>query len=269
MKLPLITRSDKKFAYDIFKNFKIEDMMTYEYLGYSVDQIFNIMTNTNYKSTYPNLWILEDDINILSVTTNEMDYYLGHSGYKRLSPLSLRLLLADRTDIELDLDSSDFMDAIDDMMKKIIPIIYNRFSFKWRKLYLALTTDYNPLENYSMIQERTADLTDKVTYNSKSEFDTNDKSTVDSIGSVYGYNSSINNPSTKNEGNQTNVLDQETNRTGDDTTTHTGTDTLTRAGNIGVTTSQQMLESEFEVRKKDLAEIIYNDIDSILCSMSY
>ena len=52
-------------------------------------------------------------------------------------------------------------------------------------------------------------------------------------------------------------------------TTHTGTETLTRSGNIGVTTSQQMLESEFKVRQYDFYKMIYNDIDSVLCLSIY
>ena len=53
--------------------------------------------------------------------------------------------------------------------------------------------------------------------------------------------------------------------TGTDTTTHTGTDTLTRRGNIGVTTSQQMLESELKLRALyNMVIIIYDDIDKVL-----
>ena len=49
----------------------------------------------------------------------------------------------------------------------------------------------------------------------------------------------------------------------------TGTRELERSGNIGVTTSQQMLESEIEVRKHDIYMIIYNDIDTILTNMKW
>ena len=40
---------------------------------------------------------------------------------------------------------------------------------------------------------------------------------------------------------------------------------LTRSGNIGVTTSQQMLESELELRKFRFYDRIFEDVDSILC----
>lgn len=45
--------------------------------------------------------------------------------------------------------------------------------------------------------------------------------------------------------------------------------TLTRKGNIGVTTSQQMLQSEIELRKTDFYKIVYEDIDNILTLKIY
>ena len=42
-----------------------------------------------------------------------------------------------------------------------------------------------------------------------------------------------------------------------------------RRGNIGVTTSQQMLESEIELRKFSFLEMVYNDIDKVLTLQTY
>ena len=44
---------------------------------------------------------------------------------------------------------------------------------------------------------------------------------------------------------------------------------LTRSGNIGVTTSQQMLQSEIELRKWLYYQSVFNDIDSILTLSIY
>ena len=56
----------------------------------------------------------------------------------------------------------------------------------------------------------------------------------------------------------------ENKKTGKDTTTETGTDTtnreLTRAGNIGVTTSQQMIESERKLRDFSAVNLFLNDV---------
>ena len=39
---------------------------------------------------------------------------------------------------------------------------------------------------------------------------------------------------------------------------------LTRRGNIGVTTTQMMISSSYDLAKKNLLDLIYKDIDSIL-----
>ena len=55
------------------------------------------------------------------------------------------------------------------------------------------------------------------------------------------------------------------NDTGTQTTTHTGTEDIEAYGNIGVTTSQQMLESELLLRfKYNFFESIFKDVDNIL-----
>jgi hypothetical protein len=44
---------------------------------------------------------------------------------------------------------------------------------------------------------------------------------------------------------------------------------LTRSGNIGVTTSQQMAQSEIELRKWLYYESVFNDIDNVLTLSIY
>ena len=51
--------------------------------------------------------------------------------------------------------------------------------------------------------------------------------------------------------------------------TETRVNKHTRSGNIGVTTSQQMLESELELRKYDLLSTVFEDVDTILCLSIY
>ena len=55
-----------------------------------------------------------------------------------------------------------------------------------------------------------------------------------------------------------------------ETETEDGTRTLTRHGNIGVTTSQQMLQSEIDLRNNfNFINQIMNDVDSELCMLVY
>ena len=116
-------------------------------------------------------------------------------------------------------------------------LITNKFKDKWNRLYDAFVTKtYNPIENYSMVE--------------KTEINTD----IETANNVYGFNSSSPVPSNnaKTTGNKLN-----------NTTDHT------RSGNIGVTTSQQMLESEIKLREWNFYDQLFKDVDSILCLQLY
>ena len=130
-------------------------------------------------------------------------------------------------------------------LDKTASIIVSKFGDKWNRLYDAfITRVYNPIENYSMTESEK----------------TNSKVKVTSSGTAgtYGFNSDTSVPTgessteTTSEGNA-----DDNNRT------------LTRSGNIGVTTSQQMLKSEIELRKWNFANMLYDDVDSICCLCLY
>ena len=116
-------------------------------------------------------------------------------------------------------------------------IIINKYGDKWNRLYDAfITTTYDPIENYSMTEES----------NANTDMNVNSK--------IYGFNS------------ETGVNASDTNTNGSKLT---NTAELTRSGNIGVTTSQHMLESELNLRQWNFIDQIMADVDSILCLKVY
>lgn len=139
-----------------------------------------------------------------------------------------------------------------EVLRYFAMILYKRFGTKWNKIYEALSVEYNPLENYSSTEIETPNLTDTSKANSKV--------TVKQSGSTF--DSAVYQP----------YASTETAGTEDDnkvTTTKTGTRTVTKSGNIGVTTSQQMLQSEFEVRQYDFYQGIYNDVDEFITTLKW
>lgn len=180
-------------------------------------------------------------------------------------------------------------------------IIINRFGMKWIKIYNALIAEYNPIENYSMTESTNTSIVDDINKtNSHSESGTTNKSsngsnesTINSSGSstndtetgIYGFNSGNSSNRDNLSGkasdtlNRTENTDTEISETNTESKTLSGsnnedntreiTEEHTRSGNIGVTTSQQMLESELKLREYDFYEMIFNDIDSILCLKTY
>ena len=220
---------------------------------YPIDDILSTETSLIF-----NQLVLEEDLNDFinsnNVDTLNQDYYLSHSNDKFVSPFVEKLY--------------DDGKSATEITSFVASIVYNRFGVKWKKIYDALMTEYNPLENYSMEEERTPDLSFEETQNEKSDIKTERETSA--TNSYKGFNASdpvvVNKTDGKEDVETSGAkLDNEVSKT----TTHTGTETLTRAGNIGVTTSQQMLESEFKVRQYDFYKMIYNDIDSVLCLSAY
>ena len=144
------------------------------------------------------------------------------------------------------------------LMNILTSSIIERYKDKWNRLYDSLITQqYNPLENYSMEESEKLKLAnvDSVKTNSS------DSGTANSTNDNYGFNSITAQPATKST---TTTSATSTNNV-DGTKTTDSDKTLTRKGNIGVTTSQQMLESEVILRNKYLfQDIIFKDLDDIL-----
>ena len=166
----------------------------------------------------------------------ELEYLLNRQD-KYLSPLFTRILNHNPSET----------DHLINVSNKLAHIIINRYLFGWSKLADAMFGDYNPIENYNMKENRST-LLEEVTNTENEETVTNKYS---------GFNTD----------EMKDVSESSSDGSIDTTKTTTGGKTnneLTRSGNIGVTTSQQMIESEYNLRKKNLLDLIYKNIDTIL-----
>lgn len=210
------------------------------------------------------------------------DYLFNHSGGKTASPL------VETMSTQPGLDPPDIAEALAQMLDA-------RFGATWKKRYAVLAAEYNPIENYSMTQEETPnitrvetpDITNVETPNitrSGSQSQSMDVTTTgngSNSADVYGFNSNEPVPSAESnadssqnvkayaDDNETLTETRETGtrthkETGTRTHTETGTRKLTRSGNIGVTTSQQMLESEIKLWEWNFLEGVFEDADKIL-----
>lgn len=235
-------------------------------------------------------WVPEDEDNPYDPMMLDMEYFGNRSGDKAVSPLVKRMTIF-RDDVILS----------DEEISQLSEIIKVKFGLSWARLWEALQEEYNAIENYSMIEERTPDLTDKTmtSVDSKSTSKTNQDYTVtnkgknkekteyDNENKVKGFGSADYAGVSKAEGQSTQsglVADNESesrtqaNKDNNYTEVSTeadanknwtqltrkGKETLTRSGNIGVTTSQQMLESEFELRKKQYFDYVMECVDTVL-----
>lgn len=212
-----------------------------------------------------------------------------------------------------DLIQSRLLQADEGLLDFSSRVIHAKYFSNWLRLAQAFYSEYNPIENYSMEEERTPNLTTTEVGNEQASKDNSlvNTGTTKNTGTIKNDSSSqstannsentsnthlvspFNNPSeyvnndkndivvsSDNTINNTGSTTQtdDTTKTDDYTTTgtesnnvdtnrtikSTGTEKLTRSGNIGVTTSQQMIESEISLRKLDIINMIYEDIDKVI-----
>lgn len=193
-----------------------------------------------------------------------------------------------------------------DQKQRIAKVVLSIFGRNWQKEFDTLSYEYSPLNNYDMTETeqetRTTDFgrvvsNDGETTNKKTGTDTRtpnlteretpDLETNINTG-IYAFNSSA----LSDTGEQTQVTTGESERveTGTEemtynttetvntgnTETNSGSDTgtvdrsLTRSGNIGVTTSQQMLQSERDVWLWNFFnDVVFPNVSNILALKVY
>lgn len=140
-------------------------------------------------------------------------------------------------------------------------IVKSRFALNWLAIYNAyFITQYNPLHNYDMEETRSPDLEEKI------DTDTNAKTTTNSNNGVYGFNSDEAVPQSESEITSEGTKDENFSSS---TKTNKGKETTTRTGNNGVSSLQSLLTSELELRKYDYWEMVFRDLDMILCRGLY
>lgn len=157
------------------------------------------------------------------------------------------------------LDLSD-TEGLENFFKRIGKIAYSRFGDNWEAIYKAyFATPYRPLENYDMEQVRTPllDTTNTTTRKQDTKVETGGTT------SVVPFNSTTPTQTSASTG-ESETTEEKTKNEIEGKVEERGTDTLTRHGNIGVTTSQQMLQSELDLRKLDFQKLIFRDIEKIL-----
>lgn len=196
-------------------------------------------------STYHTSLSFLQEYNYLNL---DIDYYFGHSGEKDISILFFNLL-------------QQFNNNFTQVISYLSHIVYNRFGKQWERTWKAITQDYKPLNNYDMSE--TEEVVDNETRSGSSHSEQN--SLIESTNSKQGFNSNTFVNDTKNmlQGSlDNNFQNDESNSTKDATIDRT----LNRSGNIGVTTTQKMLQEEIEIRKYDFIKMVMRDIDKVLCS---
>lgn len=130
-------------------------------------------------------------------------------------------------------------------VKTLITIWSTRNSSIWEKLYKTTQLEYNPIHNY----DRTEEWTDEETGNANAS--------GENVEQVQGFNSNSFEDRAKNTGNSRTSSSRKNIRTGH------------ASGNIGVTTTQEMLEAERRTVRFNIIDEIVSDFKKQFCIMVY
>ena len=129
---------------------------------------------------------------------------------------------------------------------------------KWSE---ALAIEYNPLENY----DRMEDWTDAKKSSELNTASSTSSGTGNNEDKKSAYDSSTYQPYLKSDTSSTGSNESTGLSSGDEEGTHTGR----THGNIGVTTSQQMLQAELDISKFNLYDEISNLFLTEFCVYTY
>ncbi len=149
-----------------------------------------------------------------------------------------------------------------DVIKFYIGKWSNRRLPLWNRYNAAITAQYNPIENYDRNEDSKTHLTHGHIVTTDDDI-TNGLTTENTVSAD---NASTYQPNTKSANSGTDQRDISEKHTGTDYTKFESR----IHGNIGVTTSQQMLESELDlIPRLDLIDYIADDFKSEFCLYVY
>lgn len=159
-----------------------------------------------------------------------------------------------------------------DKIKSHIDILSKIYSNRFTKSVNVLLADYNPIENYNSTETENVEVTGETTNSSEtsttSSGETSTNSTGETIETLSPYDSENFNNNSKNNSSglttENSSTADNTSNTMSGTTSQSNNRTLKRSGNIGVTTSQQMIQSEIELRKNDLINDFFNIVQNYI-----
>jgi len=200
------------------------------------------------------------DVETVDEAALDIAYFGNHSGGKFCSPL-----------VKLVLDENGVVPNL--ARETIAKILISKYLPNWQHLWYTNEAVYSPIHNYDMTENRTLRTADsEAVKDVRNGTDSTDHGrTTDEMDYTYGLNTDTDNPKpsdkfyTEEGGTTTNTSESTDNRNKvgageEEEETH-------RAGNIGVTTTQKLLQEERELWLWNFFDQVFNDLDRELALM--
>lgn len=160
-----------------------------------------------------------------------------------------------------------------EVFKRILKAWSNTRLPEWQRVETALTAEYNPIHNFDRNEDYSDTNTETETGNSNSSSSTESTAngTNENTESETAFNTENFKNRTKTNGTDTaNSTASATNESSNTVNRETKVEhTAHLYGNIGVTTSQQMINEELSLRRGDLETYIIDDFKKRFCLLVY
>lgn len=217
------------------------------------------------------------------VVTLDLEYQFVHSGEKTVNKLVSNSCNEAHKKVVEGLGISYVSDYF---RRCFTSIVYSRFFIKWGKLIHSLDElRYDVVNPYSINSSKTItgnnkDVIDRTDVNTSSSMGTSNsdrKSEVVDKSGVYGFNSNNAVDSDVSNSNENDTNTSTSNTTNNSTTDVDSSTTKTinehhtdyKSGNLGNIASQDLIKKEFELRRIQLLDIIFADVDSVITRLIY
>ena len=154
------------------------------------------------------------------------------------------------------------------IMKSLIGVWSASCLYEWEKLAASMNFEYNPIDNYDRTETRTLNSTGQGQSQDGGSDSTSASGTV--TDKVNGYNG--NNTQSMVDKEQTTNSNSGTmtyGKTNNETFTKQDLETIHARGNIGVRSSQELIEQERNIAKFNLYDIITEEFKLRFCILVY
>ena len=152
------------------------------------------------------------------------------------------------------------------IMKNLIGVWSKSCQYEWNKLYNTMMLDYDPITNYDRTENRT--LQSSGTGSSKDSGSDSTQTPGNDTEKVNGFNASTAMVNRSRNDNTTNAT-MNYGKKNDEEFNKEDVESIRAFGNIGVTTTQQMMQQERDIAKFNLYDIIAEEFKLRFCILVY
>ena len=154
-----------------------------------------------------------------------------------------------------------------EVLKGLIGVWSATEQYTWGKLYATMQLQYNPIDNYDRTETRT--LASQAAGNSTEGGTDTTTGSSTNVNQVKAFDTAANTFTDREKDTVSNSGSTTYGHTNNNAYSKNDTENIRAYGNIGVTTTQQMIEQERETAKFNIFQVILDEFKQRFCVLVY